>query len=118
MINIYYLDDEPELCEVFTDFFESKSVKITTFTDPKVALEAVKNQPPQMMFLDYRLPYTNGDLVALQMDESIPKYLITGDIFVSTKYKFNKILSKPYKNDEILSIIQTFELTGKALKVG
>ncbi len=110
-INVFYLDDEEDLCEIFSDIFSSDDVKVTTFTDPKKIIETVKVNTPDMIFLDYRLPSTNGDEVAQKLTEGIPKYLITGEISVNTKYKFNKIFSKPYKNDEIMKVILDLKAT-------
>lgn len=101
IIKVYYLDDEPELCEMFSDIFSSDAIKVTTFSNPQVAIETIKKSPPDMFFVDYRLPSTNGDKIALQLDPSIPKFLITGDISVATTYKFNRIFSKPYREEDI-----------------
>ncbi len=107
--SVFYLDDEEDLCEIFLDQFSSEEIDITTFTSPKKIIEAVKINPPNLIFLDYRLPSTNGDEVAQAMDTKIPKFLVTGDISVSTKYEFTKILQKPYKNLDIISILNFYK---------
>ncbi len=104
-INVIYLDDEPMLCELFSEFFSSDDIIITTFTDVYTAIDEIKKNPPDLIFIDFRLPGMNGDQVALQLAPSIPKFLITGDIDVETAYKFTKVIPKPYKRDEISSIL-------------
>ena len=93
-IKVYYIDDEIELCENFEDFFASEEISIKTFTDPFIAIEFMKSQPPDLLFIDYRLKGINGDEVSQILDPSIPKMLITGDISLQTQYKFLKIFFK------------------------
>jgi DNA-binding NtrC family response regulator len=104
-INIIYLEDEPILCELFAEYFESENVIIKTYCEVQEAIEAVKKNPPDLFFIDYRLPGFTGDQVALQLDPQIPKYLITGDINIQTKYPFIKIVQKPYSRVEIEDIL-------------
>lgn len=104
-LKVYYLDDEVELCENFADYFESVDVQVTTFTDPKQAIDSIKSNPPDLIFVDYRLPGTTGDQVALALDPRIPKILITGDLSVVTSYEFIAILSKPFKHSDIYDIL-------------
>lgn len=108
-LNVYYLDDEPELCENFSDYFNSPEIKVTTFTDPKKFIETTRNHPPHLIFLDYRLPETTGDQVAQKLDPKLPKCLITGDISVDTTYKFIKVLSKPCKEEEISNLMSHYQ---------
>ncbi len=106
-LNVLYLDDEKELCDNFSDLFSTGDIKVITFNDPVKASEAAKVNPPDLMFVDYRLPSTNGDLVALSLDPKIPKFLITGDISVATSYKFVKVFSKPYKAEDIWKVLES-----------
>src|SRR4051812_18643808 len=79
-LKVLYLDDEPDICDVFSELYSNEKVSVRTFTQPTMAIEFAKSNPPDIIFLDYRLPSTNGDLVALAMDSRIPKCLISGDI--------------------------------------
>lgn len=101
---VYYLDDEPVLCENFSDSFSNDDIIVTTFTDVATAIQKIIKDPPDLLFLDYRLPGTTGDEVALLLDPKIKKYLITGDINIQTKYHFLKVFTKPYKTNEIAEI--------------
>lgn len=108
-LKIVYLDDEPDLCAIFSESFSNDQVQITTFTDPDKCVQFVKSNPPDLIFLDYRLPATTGDLVAVKMATQIPIILITGDVQVSTQYQFKKILPKPYDYGEIEKVIQSLK---------
>jgi DNA-binding NtrC family response regulator len=100
-INVFVLDDEVDLCEIFDEFFSSEDVHIRTFTNPDEAIAACHKTTPDIFFIDYRLPNTTGDKVALAVDKNIPKILLTGDLSVNAEYKFDKIMSKPYQFSDI-----------------
>lgn len=106
-LKIYYLDDETELCENFSEYLESEEIIVTTFTDATKAIAAIHANPPDIFFTDYRMPEISGDQVALAIDSKIPKYLITGENNVETIYKFEKVFQKPCNYDEILEIIRS-----------
>lgn len=38
-LKVYYIDDEPDLLELFADLFSSKEIEIKTFADPLKAVE-------------------------------------------------------------------------------
>jgi DNA-binding response OmpR family regulator len=107
-LKIYYLDDELELLEIFSDLFSSDDVVVTTFSDPKTAIEAIKASPPDLLFLDYRLPNTTGDQVALQIDPKIPKAIVTGDLSVTLEAKFDAKYAKPFSIKEVKAFINLY----------
>lgn len=98
---VYYLDDEPDICEVFHDIFSTQKFHIDTFTHPDKLAAAIKAKRPDLIILDYRLPGTTGDAVAQSLDPKIPKVLVTGEIHLETVYKFEKIFSKPFQITEM-----------------
>ena len=105
---VYYLDDEPILCDLFVEEYESEKISIKTFVDYQKLIEETKKTPPHIIFLDYRLPGITGDQVAIKMNNSIPKYLITGDLQIKTNYSFDGIIQKPYNEDYIRQIMHNF----------
>ena len=107
-VNVYYLDDEEALCDLFSELVGSEQIAIKTFTDPGEAISACNSNPPDIFFIDYRLPGTTGDLVALDIEESIPKVLVTGDLSCKSSYQFNKVISKPCDYEEVSNIISEF----------
>jgi len=105
---VYYLDDEESLCNIFSEFINSKDVHVTTFVDPSEAIKICKKNPPDLFFIDYRLPGTTGDIVASDIDENIPKILVTGDISIHSTYDFQQILSKPLDFNNIQKLIDSY----------
>jgi FixJ family two-component response regulator len=94
-LKVYYLDDEPDLCENLADILSSPEVTVETFQDAASLVSRCEKFKPDLIFLDYRLPGTTGDEVAQKLEPSIPKILITGDIHVQTNYQFVAVLPKP-----------------------
>jgi DNA-binding response OmpR family regulator len=105
-LEVYYLDDEVDLLELFTDIFASPEVRITTFSDPQKAEHAIQERAPDLLFLDQRLPGTTGDQIALRLDPAIPKVLITGDVIVKVEARFEAIFPKPFAIDQVRAIIE------------
>jgi CheY-like chemotaxis protein len=104
-INVFYLDDEEMLCDIFAEILGSGQIRITTFTDENEAIAACQQTPPDLFFIDYRLPNMTGSDVAFAIDPSIEKILVTGELSVNCNYNFKKIISKPYKFDLIANLI-------------
>jgi CheY-like chemotaxis protein len=105
-INVFYLDDEESLCEVFAEILASDQISITTFTDENQAIKACQQTPPNLFFIDYIMPNMTGSDVAFAIDSSIEKILVTGDLSVNCDYNFKRIVSKPYKFDLIANLIE------------
>jgi DNA-binding NtrC family response regulator len=106
---VFYLDDEEALCEIFSDFFSSDEVQIETFSDINSLLKATLLCPPDLYFIDYRLPEQNGDEVAKALPPSIPKVLVTGEIRANYTYDFIAVLSKPYDYKLVQKIIDRYK---------
>lgn len=104
-LKIYYVDDEPELLEIFIDTFSTSEIEIKTFLDANEFIEASKNQKPDLVFIDYQLKNTTGPELARKIDASIPKFLITGDIFMKQDSQFISCVSKPLDIEAIKSLI-------------
>ena len=102
---MYYLDDEAELGEIFAAQFEAPGIEITTFTEPDVAIAAIRARPPDVLFLDHRLPSTTGDEIARKLNPACPTALITGEIDPRPTYPFVRVFQKPWPEDEIAALI-------------
>jgi DNA-binding NtrC family response regulator len=108
-LKIYYLDDEQEILELFEDTFSLPEREITTFTAPEVAIEVIRKNPPDILFIDYRLPNYSGEEVAKMIDPGFPKVLVTGEMEVKSKYPFFSIIGKPWKKNQIELILNNLK---------
>lgn len=114
-LRVVYLDDEVDLLAIFRETFEGPLIQISIFCNASEAIAAVRETPPDLVVLDYRLTNTTGDEVAQQMDDLIPKILMTGDLSVKTVSHFQHIFYKPYQIPDVRDCLQrAFEKKYKA----
>ena len=69
MIKILIVDDELEICNIFYDFFTPKGYEVIKATSGKEAIELVKTEKPNLVFLDIRMPVMDGMEVLKQIKE-------------------------------------------------
>lgn len=112
-IKVYYIDDEPELLEIFSETYVRPEIEITTFLDPEEAMVSIQKMPPDLLFIDYRLPKINGDDFALQLDPQIPKVLLSGEMSLKCQSKFIAVFEKPYQSHKIEAFLANFVLLFK-----
>jgi len=103
-LKVYYLDDEIDLLDTFIEVFSGPDVEIKIFSIPAELHEAVKLDPPDLVFLDFRMPGITGDLVAKDLPKDIWKILLTGDLALQPKAAFERVIKKPLHPNEITSI--------------
>lgn len=108
MITIVYLDDEPDICQMFEDNFASQDVSVTTFHDVERAIHHIQNSKVDLVFLDYRLPGMTGAEVAQRLPADLPKALITGDLNIEEDGPFVKIFHKPLEFRTVEKFIKSF----------
>lgn len=105
---VYYLDDEVDLLDVFSEIYASQGIQITTFSHPEKAIKAIGSFPPDLLLLDNRLPGTTGDMIAQKLDPNIPKALISGDLTLEPKANFVKVFSKPFNSKEMSEFLNFY----------
>jgi DNA-binding NtrC family response regulator len=95
-LKIVYVDDEPDLLEIFVDTFSKSNFDIKTFASTDEALDEIKINTPDLLILDYRLTNTTGYEFAKLVDPCIPKIMITGELLKDIPPNFIGIFPKPY----------------------
>lgn len=104
-MTVFFIDDESVLCDCFADEFSDPGITVKTFSDPKLALAEILKNPPDLIFLDYRMPGVTGEELATQMPSEIPKFLVTGELNMKTTFPFTAILKKPFEYEAIRAIL-------------
>ncbi len=105
-LKVYYVDDESELLVMFQDTFTTPEIKIDIFQNTDIALAKIKSDPPDLLFLDFRMFGMTGDELAAKVDPLIPKVLITGDLLTKNSQPYLQIIRKPYDEENILDIFR------------
>lgn len=106
---VYYLDDEEDLCEIFSAFLTSLDIEVKTFTDASEAISYISHSPPDLFFIDYRLKDTTGFEVADAINQDVVKILVTGDLVAPEKVGFVDVLNKPFRLKAVASMIQKYK---------
>ena len=116
MINaqIVVIDDEPVLVAVISSILRRAGfTRVSTFTDPRVALDAVARTQPDLIVLDWHMPDVDGpaflDALANHQSPSdfVPILVLTGDptrgaLKSALKAGANDFAVKPIERDEFL----------------
>ena len=76
MIKILIVDDEVKTCELLERFLVKKRYSIITSINGKDALEKVRNEKPEIMLLDLKLPDMDGMVVLRKSREISPETMV------------------------------------------
>lgn len=82
-MKILCVDDEIEVCNLLYDFFMPKGYEVIKATDGKEALEKVKSEKPDLVFLDIRMPQMSG----IEVLKEIKKINKTVPVIMATVVK-------------------------------
>jgi DNA-binding response OmpR family regulator len=104
-INVVYLDDEEDLCDLFKLYLDSDLINVEIFSDENEAIQYCNQRKPSIIFIDYRLKFKTGIEVAAAIKSSAIKVLVTGEFNVDIGSHFTKVIEKPYKLAEIRDFI-------------
>lgn len=84
---IVVVDDERGTLDLLTDALSDMDVRVLTATDPEVGLSLIKQNRPEVVFLDLNMPKISG-MQLLEMvvnfDPGIEVFLLTGDYSTSS----------------------------------
>ncbi len=87
MKKILVVDDSVSIQDIISSYFSLKSsFKVITAEDGEIALNQVRNDPPDLIILDIILPKINGiallrDIRRMENARNIPVILISGAMF-------------------------------------
>jgi len=115
--NILIVDDKIENLKILTKVLNKHGYKVRSVTNGKMALRTIHNHPPDVIFLDIKMPEMDGYEVceALKADENTSEIPV---IFLSAldepleKVKAFKVggvdyITKPFQAEELIARIQT-----------
>lgn len=92
---LVFIDDEPDLCDLYVALFSDESTEIKAFTDPFEAVDYIADNEVTMCFIDYRMPKINGVQLRKKLSQDLPCILLTGEIKKPDHDGFVAVLNKP-----------------------
>jgi CheY-like chemotaxis protein len=66
---ILVVDDDPDIREVLVDILEGEGYEVVTRTNGEEALEAIREENPDLMILDLLMPVMDGFAVCKQLND-------------------------------------------------
>jgi len=118
---IFVVDDDPLLGEFAGTVLESEGHKVKLFTEPKIALRAMKNAAPKPAALvtDYDMKGMNGLDLILAAEKICPLLktvllsgTVDGSVVVLHEAKVHRFIGKPYLPAQLKSAVEEL-LQGK-----
>lgn len=113
MLKTYLLDDEPNCSDVLQVLLGKYCPDVWiagVFNDAELALEAIRRERPDLLFLDIEMPILNGFDLLRRCDPLDFKVVFTTayDQYAVKAFKFNALdyLLKPVDKDELIGVVQ------------
>ena len=110
---VLIVDDEPQILRLFAEALARHGYATLTASDAEAAIEYVKQNRPAVVFLDLKLPETDGVQIfesIRQIDPSIAVVIMTGyprDSLVEAAMGLGAFacLVKPFSMGEVVGIL-------------
>ena len=123
-IKILLVDDEADFRQLMTFWLKSKGYSVMTATDGKSAIDMVKEEPPDIIFLDLRMPVMDGVEVLKRIrkfNKDVPVIVISAYINDPgakdlASYSISGVFYKGENFEQALPLLETALRTHKKLK--
>ncbi len=113
-MKVLVVEDDPDIRELLTLYFEAKGNEVATANDGQEALTQLQRVKPDLMLLDVVLPKLDGwgVLEAVRAQSGIPVILLTSlddteDVIKGLSLGADDYLSKPFEIRELEARIQS-----------
>src|SRR3989339_1645905 len=119
-VNILIVDDQVNMLETFTDILRDKGYKVTTAEDGYTAIDKVKKQSFDVIFMDIKMPGINGVQTFREIKKINPKtavimmtaYSVEGLVKEAIEEGAYTVIYKPF---EIERVVETIERVLKTI---
>jgi CheY-like chemotaxis protein len=123
-IKVLIVEDEADFRQLMTFWLKSKGYSVVTASDGKSAVEMVKQQKPDIVFLDLYLPIMDGVEVLKEIrmiDKELPVIIISAYVDdprakKANAYSHSGIFSKGEDFSQGLTLLESALRTHKKLK--
>ena len=113
---IIIIEDDPDICEILEYNLQQEGFDIETFHDGQKALDAMLQDPPDLVLLDLMLPGKNGLEIAriIRKDEhtfNVPIIMITArseemDVLQGLEQGADDYITKPFRPKEVIARVK------------
>ena len=107
MKRVVFVDDEPDIVELYEELFTSGTISVAVFTEPTAAIEHFSQQAVDVCFIDYRMPVMNGIELRAHLPDGPRYYLITGELDMECPEGFANKFSKPLNFEDIEAMLES-----------
>jgi DNA-binding response OmpR family regulator len=105
-IKVLIADDEVETCELLQMYLETKGYEVSTANSGKDAIASVKDNTPNVLLLDKRIPDMDGlDILRAirQFNKTLKVIMVTGaDLDAETKAAITELGVSEYLHKPVL----------------
>ncbi|PIQ87544.1 MAG: hypothetical protein COV74_00285 [Candidatus Omnitrophica bacterium CG11_big_fil_rev_8_21_14_0_20_45_26] len=117
---VAFVEDEPDLMEDLAAFFREKNYDVRCFGDGLEALEGLRKEAVDILFVDIKLPRMSGDeLITELVKLPNPPYMIplsADPIPDETRKKLEELncsvcVQKPYSIDRLLDLVKNIAVS-------
>jgi two-component system response regulator FixJ len=114
-IHIFFLDDEPTVCEVVKETVEDSKYRVSCFNDPIECLAQLRSQKCDLLIADLRMPEKDGIEVLKDVQHLapwVPVVITTGFGDIPTAVKAMKagaidFIEKPFNKKNLIRVIKS-----------
>ena len=71
-LKIVMIDDDELMLDSTLSFLTDEGFITTGFTSPHYAMQSIKDNPPDICIIDYRIPDIDGEQLVLQIKQTSP----------------------------------------------
>ena len=92
MLKLLVVDDEGEICEFLKSFFEERNYQVAVANSGEQALERMKQEKPQVILLDIKMPVMDGIQTLKEIKTKYPKCKVIMVTAIETRDKIEECL--------------------------